>query len=682
MFERRTIALINKNIDNSKQQTFLKINEQEKKQFTTLLNHNLQELLSSSSPSSPVSLLTSDKFNNNKQNQQSNNNYNNNNNWFDTYGLFLPLPLDFITSNNFENNSLWKISNEMSQSFCQLHIPIIKQKQQFVEEEKKEQEEDEYIEKNNKEQYEKKKKITIQLLKDLEINKALIILNEILNNNLSNNTNNYVNNYINNGENNSLNNKVSYINMERIYIIEVMIVCYLIQGQLEKALIVIEELEQEFGKELEQEKEDKKEDDDKKGLKRDYIYFYLNSLIYFLLKDFNKSISFCEKSIQLMLKNHKDDEEDEENEEDEEESIPVRMQPLMLYGWLLYELLEYEYAEQLFESCCREYFPYNAEVYYNYAQLLYCIHHHNDSNNKEKVEFYMRRSVEFYLNRSLMLRQSRAKKKAEKMGNEKEEEERKMVLSTSNLQSRFYSIFKYYNYYLFVLERNGREDELIKQVRFCEEFCYSLLKRKFNLIITTTTSKKNNNKNSNNNDTNNNNNSNETTTKTIKDEGRTKIIIQQREDKDNNINNNNKKENENTFLSINHPIEIAYLLLLCARYYSFHKSNLTRQKSIILYEIASELELYCYQYFNNEVNITGSSNSSCGSINNLKFFCKKIRVTEIFSITKERKLMLQQQQNSNSNIENSNNNENIKDNNNNNALSSPKKYSLNKNFKT
>jgi len=292
----------------------------------------------------------------------------------------------------------------------------------------------------------------------------------------------------------------------------------------------------------------------KEKVSNDYILIYLESLCHFLLGDYSSALFLSEESIDLMM-DYNHDEPYQYKSTLDNICTPLRIQPLILYCWILTKLFEYSYAEKLFSVCTEDLFPMNAEAHFNHAQFLTYIHgcYNSTPQNEEvvsKIDFHLKTCVELMIGKEAL-----------------NGDKNKVIQHNPTIQSRYYSLFKYWNHYLHFLSLTNK-NRMHHVMMLGEQFAMTSLK---SIGI-------------------------ELTNGSLTSEG-----------------------NKTTTLPC-HPIELAFLLVACARQYATTPEFIPRADH--LYRVASELELICYKDFNTKHH-------------NLLFYCKRLGCCEMFSISKE-----------------------------------------------
>ncbi|KAG2392944.1 hypothetical protein C9374_009521 [Naegleria lovaniensis] len=346
--------------------------------------------------------------------------------------------------------------------------------------------------------------------------------------------------------------------------------------------------------------------------KPDYVLIYLESLCRFLLQEYDTALLLCDNCINIML-NGTNMIENEENPNKflihiskslTETPQHIRIQPLVLYSWILFHLYEFSHAEKVLVTCCEEIFPFNAEAHFNYSQLLAAIHGCSNQVAKwnldeeifEKMNSHMKQCIELYIHEDISVPNTTN------------------VVSpkqSSNLpQSPYYSLFKYWNYYLHFLSHCPNNSTLLDHnLQFIENFVYKSLLEWYGIDY-----------------------------KQLLDDkistSPTSTLI------------NNKKKSNTLQNSILHPIDLAFLLVACARCYALNclrnqdeenfkavqsMQDVGISKAQRLYRIASNLELIAYTQFNHK---STNSDDSPKHVS-LVFYCKRLACTELFSISRE-----------------------------------------------
>ncbi|EFC44094.1 predicted protein [Naegleria gruberi] len=168
---------------------------------------------------------------------------------------------------------------------------------------------------------------------------------------------------------------------------------------------------------------------------RDYLLYYMKSLCYFLLEDYVEALNNCEECINLMMNKEKKGFLESLNGSSTNSSI--RMQPVLLYVWILYKMFEFSHAEMVLTMCTEEIFPFNAESHFNMAQFLVGVHGRKASPEiVEKIGNHLRKSLELYMNMGISISNSQTPKNTH------------MDYYPQNMYN---SIFKYFNFYLHFL---------------------------------------------------------------------------------------------------------------------------------------------------------------------------------------------------------------------------------------
>ncbi|KAF0980933.1 hypothetical protein FDP41_012721 [Naegleria fowleri] len=359
--------------------------------------------------------------------------------------------------------------------------------------------------------------------------------------------------------------------------------------------------------------------------KTDYILLYLESLCRYLLRGYDTALLLCDSCIGIMLNNNNIVIEKELNCDEflsristSQTEIPknIRIQPLILYSWILFHLYEFSHAERVLVTCCEEIFPFNAEAHFNYAQLLAamygCSNLVDNWNLPEhifnKMNSHLKQCIELYIHEDISLSDATNKTgdtNTTIINNETQQNQ-------SNIpQSPYYSIFKYWNYYLHFLNHCPNMRTLLDHhLQYLENYVYKSLTQWYGIDY-----------------------------KKLLDDKSSSAIPS--------LVVNNEKTN-NLPSAMIHPIDLAYLLVVYARWYALNylssqdddklaslnesrtKEDPRISKAHQLYRIASNVELIAYTQFNHKSHDSESSRRLA-----FVFYCKRLACTQMFSISRE-----------------------------------------------